>query len=154
MRTLGGCLFGPIFLFVVCGGILGNLGGSGNQPKAPSQQANDQPAPQKAQGEPGFVANNRHEPAWQIAQRGDRASIRKSVYGGLSDKAADEFMDYLVANNQDAANRMIQRGEVIPVPQGTAVDVLRTGILTYRVRIVAGPEAGIEVVVPSEVVRK
>ncbi len=156
LSTFLGCVFGPVILLLVCSGIINSLGKPSAAPNQLAQPVNKPaapPPPPVTKVEPKAPPVN-DPPARRIALRGDRAFINDDVYGGLTDKAASEFMDYLIAKNRDAANRMIRRGEVIFVAKDTAVDVVSPGIFTYRVRIAAGAGEGVEVVVPSEYVRK
>ena len=92
-----------------------------------------------------------------FATAGQNAVIDESGGGALaaiSEDKLDELTNYAIAGNEEAVTRMIDRGEVISIPNGTTVTVISRNGGSAQVEITTGDYNGIKVYTYVERLKK
>ena len=80
--------------------------------------------------------------------------ISKEGYGAITKKALDELVRYLSHNDIQSAQKMLIRGELVPLEVGMGVYMLDYGFAKCKVEISDGPYKGTVVYVITEFVSK
>ncbi len=69
---------------------------------------------------------------------GDRGYINTDTYAALTNGDLDLMLNYINARNNNGLNEMIQAGQVSPVSQGTAVNIVERKLSTVKVSYSGG----------------
>lgn len=90
----------------------------------------------------------------QTVQRGPATQrINGDSFVAISEDALEILSRYCVNKNQAGVMRMMQRGEVFSIADGTRVTVISRGIMVHRIEVEEGPMVGKRGYVPAECVR-
>ena len=90
----------------------------------------------------------------QATQKGPvTQQMNGDSFVAVSEDALDVLNRYCANKNQAGVMRMMQRGEVFSVADGTRVTVISRGIMVHRIEVDEGPMIGKRGYVPAEFVR-
>lgn len=92
--------------------------------------------------EPPAASTQKPQQTQAVSQKSAVKRMTEDSFLATSEKSFDELVDFCIDNNEEAAFRMIKRGEVFFIKKGTRVIILENGGLTHYVEIDEGPMDG------------
>ena len=90
-----------------------------------------------------------------VGQRGKLYSESlDQVLLAMSMAVLDQTVRYANQGDELGIESLIAAGRLVPVQTGTPVEIVKTTVTTRKVRVLTGPNAGLEGWIPNEMVRK